>query len=127
MLALAFAIIGAGFGPYSSESTALRIQLVDTYCDAESNKLQRTPAEKANAAAKLPCLMLAYRQKLELTGPEKRKAMEVKAKTYELAKFRNDRMTMFGEMCKKVRPTPQPADASSEPSRTSLYLACKRT
>ena len=103
MLALALAMIGAGFGPYSSESTALRIQLVDTYCDSENNKLPRTPAEKASAAAKLPCVMLAYRQKLELTGSEKRKAMETKAKTYEVAKFRKDRMTMFSEMCKQAR------------------------
>ena len=122
MLALAFATIGAGFGPYSSESIALRIQLVAQYCDEKNNRLQRTPAETASAAAKLPCLMLAYRKKLELTGPEKKKAVEAKATEYELENFRKDRITMFSEMCKKAR-APAPNNTIQARSRPAFRLS----
>ena len=98
-----FAAESAAAAKIQPESVKLRIQLIDDYCSAES-KLHKTATQKAVAQKMLPCQMLAYRQTLNLTGAEKRKAMEAKGKTFEIGLFRRDRIAIYGAMCKPGTP-----------------------
>jgi hypothetical protein len=105
MLAAATILAFAASKPAApvSDVVKLRIKLIDLYCSTDPpSPVHSTASERAAAAKRIPCQLLAYRHTLEQTGADKKKLMEAKSRGFPPAQMRIDRKAMYSAVCSKV-------------------------